>query len=154
MCPEALTTSSAPSPPLPPLRTVLEGYRALAPHGPVYIGQILILTLVIWLLQVTTKFAVGLPAHATPAVMSRILYIVLYIACGIIPLIAGGTAMLISCQRALILGRRPTLRDAFRLRRSEFGVLRSVCVYWLIVHLVPTIAAQVHPPTLQEVLGW
>ena len=55
-------------------------------------------------------------------------------------LLLGGTAIFIDCQRAIVLGLPPAVGHALKLRPGETRVLRAVCVYWLIVHLVPTLS--------------
>src|SRR5262249_52491628 len=48
----------------------------------------------------------------------------------------------IDCQRAIVLGHTPAVGHALKLRPGETRVLRAVCVYWLVVHLVPTAVVQ------------
>jgi hypothetical protein len=69
-------------------------------------------------------------------------------------LLLGGTAIFIDSQRAIVLGLPPAVGHALRLRPGETRVLRAVCIYWLIVHLVPTFVVQMSylAPSLQ--LDW
>jgi len=48
---------AASSPPLPILATVFEGYREIGRHGRIYAAQLLVLTLIIWFLQVAATIA-------------------------------------------------------------------------------------------------
>ncbi len=123
---------------LPAAQMALEAYWQVARHPRIYAGQILALAVATWFVQLATSvIAYMATAQAGPGIQAAFLQVV-NIAAVVTVLVLGGTAIFIACQRAIVLGRAPALRDAFRLRASERGVLRAVCAYWCIVHLVPT----------------
>jgi hypothetical protein len=142
---------AASSPPLPILATVFEGYREIGRHGRIYAAQLLVLTLIIWFLQVAATIAAQM-ATAGSVIWSVVTSDVVYTGSAVILLVAGGTALFVSCQRAVVLGRRPMVRDVVRLGRNELGVRRSVCRYWLIVHLVPTAVAMTNSLAIADVV--
>ncbi|MGE0120219.1 MAG: hypothetical protein AB7S71_22390 [Dongiaceae bacterium] len=135
-----LPGTSAPPAVMPPApQLALEAYWLLRRHAGVYAGQVLALAAVCWLALIVVGIVFDLgTAHAS--IEFRIVFLqATYIAAFVAVLVLGGTAIFISCQRAIVLDRPPAVRDALRLRPSDRRVLRGVCVYWLVVHLVPTV---------------
>src|SRR5262249_8878371 len=100
--------ASPPPLPLPP--PVFDGYRAVGRHARIYAGQLLVLTLIVWFLEVAATIATRMAA-AGSAFWSIVMSELAYSGSGVILLVAGGTALFISCQRAVVLGRRPMVRD-------------------------------------------
>jgi hypothetical protein len=137
---ERLPEASAGSrPALPVAQLALDAYWLAMRHGRIYAGQVLALAAIGWAVQFATGIvALIITAQAGPAFQAAFLQVA-YICAIVTVLLLGGTAMFISCQRAIVLGRAPAVRDALNIRPSDIGVLRAVCVYWLIVHFVPTV---------------
>jgi hypothetical protein len=143
--------SAGPRPALSAAQLALDAYWLAARHGRIYAGQILALAAIGWAVQFATGVvALIFTAPAGPAIQAAFLQVA-YICAIVTVLLLGGTAMFISCQRAIVLGQTPAVRDALKLRPSDAGVLRAVCVYWLIVHLVPTVV--VNGSYVAETLG-
>lgn len=131
-------TSAADRPALPAAQIALEAYWLAGRHWRTYGGQILVLSGLAWIVQfVTTVTVYAAWAGADEAARTVALQLA-YIGVIVSVLVLGGTAIFISSQRASVLGTIPTLGQALRLQRGELRVLRAVCVYWLVVHLVPT----------------
>jgi hypothetical protein len=144
-------TSTAPAvmPPAPQL--ALEAYWLVMRHARVYAGQVLALAAVCWLVQTAVAIVFDLgTAQAGPTVRIVVLQLS-YIAAFVAVLLLGGTAIFISCQRAILLDQAPTVSHALQFRHSHRRVLRAVCVYWLVVHLVPTVV--VNGAYIAEALG-
>jgi hypothetical protein len=132
-------TTAAPPVVLPAGQMVLEAYWYVARHLRVYAGQILLLAVICWFAQFAASiFAVAATAAASAATQTAVVQLT-YIAAVVAVLILGGTAVFMSSQRAIVLGRAPLASDVVKIRRHDAGVLRAVCIYWLIVHLVPTV---------------
>jgi len=126
---------------LPAAQLALEAYWHVGRHLRVYALQILVLSVVSWLFQVATSIVVSLIPHASLAAatgMQQLVFVVTIVTV----LLLGGTAIFIDCMRAVVLGVTPAVGHALRLRPGETRVLRAVCIYWLIVHLVPTVIVQ------------
>jgi hypothetical protein len=132
-------TSVGPRVLLPAGQLALDAYWLVSRHVGVYAGQVLVLAAISWLVELATGIVVTLAtAHMGPGLQLALLHVV-YIAAIVTVLVLGGTAIFISCQRAIVLGQAPAVSHAVRLRPSEAPVLRAVCFYWLVVHLVPTV---------------
>jgi hypothetical protein len=130
----------------PPLRTALpaaqlalEAYWQIGRHLRVYAAQVLVLSAVAWFVEMAASILVAMVligadpgAYGTAQQLAFVVTIVTL-------LLLGGTAIFIDCQRAIVLGLPPAIGHALKLRTGETPVLRAVCVYWLIVHLVPTV---------------
>jgi hypothetical protein len=126
-------------PALPAGQLAFEAYWLVSRHWPTYSAQALVLALAAWLAQFLVMLIVlGLAATASPAAQSVVLQLA-YMVTVVVVLVVGGTATFISSQRASVLGATPRLGEALRLQRDDARVLRAVCVYWLVVHLVPTV---------------
>jgi hypothetical protein len=129
---------------LPAAQLALEAYWHVGRHLGVYAGQVLALSAVSWLVQfvmgiVFSTIMAGAGADAQTAAQ-QLVFVVTVVAI----LLLGGTAIFIDCQRAIVLGLPPAVGHALKLRPGETRVLRAVCVYWLIVHLVPTLIVQLN----------
>ena len=143
--------SAGSRPSLPAAQLALDAYWLAARHGRIYAGQILALAAIGWAVQFATGIvALIATAPMGPAFQAAFLQVA-YICAIVTVLLLGGTAMFVSCQRAIVLGQTPAVRDALKLRPSDAGVLRAVCVYWVIVHLVPTVV--VNGSYVAETLG-
>jgi hypothetical protein len=133
-----------PPPPtaLPAAQLALEAYWHVGRHLRVYALQILVLSVVSWLFQLATNIVISLmiPRASLEAAMGaqQLVFVVTIVTV----LLLGGTAIFIDCMRAVVLGLTPAVGHALRLRPGETRVLRAVCIYWLIVHLVPTVVVQ------------
>ena len=131
-------TSLPPRTTLPAAQIALEAYWHVGRHLRIYAAQILVLSAVGGLLRFVTFILVAsLMAHAGTGLREASLSLA-FIITTVIVLILGGTAIFIDCQRAIVLGLPPAIGHALKLRPGETRVLRAVCVYWLIAHLVPT----------------
>jgi len=139
---------------LPPAQLTFEAYWLLSRHPLAYAGQIIVLSAFAMVAQaVVTVLVDGFTADAgTP--WRPVVEVATYAGTAVTILLLGGTALFVSCQRAVVLGQPPAVRDALRLRRSEYPVLRALCVYWLIVHLVPTLVAQTNNLAQSLPLEW
>src|SRR5262249_18661609 len=93
---------------------------------------------------------VGMAIHPTEVGTQIAVHSIAFVVTIVTVLLLGGTAIFIDCQRAIVLGLAPALGHALKLRPGETRVLRAACVYWLIVHLVPTVI--VHANYLAEPL--
>ncbi len=135
-----LPERSAPPAVMPPApQLALEAYWLVMRHAGVYAGQVLALAAVCWLALIVVGIVFDL-GTAQASIEFRIVFLQLtYVAAFVTVLVLGGAAIFISCQHAIVLDRTPAVRDALRLRQSDLRVLRAVCVYWLVVHLVPTV---------------
>lgn len=130
---------AAPRAALPAAQMALEAYWQVARHPRIYAGQILALAAASWCVQLATSvIAYVATVQASRGIQAAFLQLT-HIAAVVTVLVLGGTALFIGCQRAIVLGETPAVRHVFRLRPAERGVLRAVCIYWCIVHLVPTV---------------
>jgi len=147
-------TSVPPRTSLPAAQIALEAYWHVGRHLRIYAAQVLILSAVSWFVEIAMNIVVSMVvsrASAEAQLASQQLGFVVAI---VTVLLLGGTAIFIDCQRAIVLGLPPAIGHALKLRPGETRVLRAVCVYWLIVHLVPTFVVQMSylAPFLQ--LDW
>jgi hypothetical protein len=142
-----------PAPPrttLPAAQIALEAYWHVGRHVRTYAAQVLVLSAVCGFAQFATYIVVALAtARAGPMLQAAVLNLAA-VTTIVTVLLLGGTAIFIDCQRAIVLGLPPAIGHALKLRPGETRVLRAVCVYWLIVHLVPTFVVQMSyvAPTL------
>ena len=135
-------TSIPPPPALPAAQIALEAYWHVGRHLRVYASQILVLSVICGFVQFATYFVVAIVvAGAGAGTQTAALNLALVVTI-VTVLLLGGTAIFIDSQRAIVLGLPPAVGHALRLRPGETRVLRAVCVYWLIVHLVPTFVVQ------------
>jgi hypothetical protein len=137
--------------PLPAGQLALEAYWLVMRHARVYSGQVLALAAICWLVRITVAIVFDPGTAQAGAGFRAVVLQLTYVAAIVTILILGGTAIFISCQRAIVLDQAPAVGHALKLRHSDLGVLRAVCVYWLVVHLVPT--AVVHGAYMAEALG-
>jgi hypothetical protein len=137
--------------PLPAAQLAIDSYWLVMRHARVYAGQVLVLAAICWLVQVTVAIVFDLGTVQAGSGVRVVVLQLTYIAAFVTVLILGGTAIFISCQRAIVLDHAPAVSHALKLRQSDRGVLRAVCVYWLVVHLVPTVV--VNGARIAEVLG-
>jgi len=150
-------TPAAPQPPgrrLPAAQLALEAYWLVTRHPLAYGGQILVLSALAMIIQsVMTILVDGFTAAADPQ-WRVVAEVADYAGTAVAILLFGGTTIFISCQRAIIIGEPPAMRHALRLRRGDLPVLRALCLYWLIVHLVPTLVAQINNVAQSVPLDW
>lgn len=123
---------------LPAGQIAVDAYWLLKRHWLTYAGQILTLSVLTWFVQFVTTMLVSTGAQASETATRAAVLQATYIAAVVTVLVLGGTAIFISSQRAIVLGAAPTVGQALRLQKGEMRVLRAVCFYWLVVHLVPT----------------
>jgi hypothetical protein len=143
--------TSAVRPPLPTAQLALEAYWLLRRNARVFAGQVLALSAVSWFVQITVAIVFDIGTAQAGTGFRIVVLQLTYIAAFVTILILGGTAIFISCQRAIVLDQAPAVSHALKLRNSEIGVLRAVCTYWLVVHLVPTVV--VNGAHIAEALG-
>jgi len=144
-------TSVPPRTSLPAAQIALEAYWHVGRHFRIYAAQILVLSAVGGFVQFATYILVSLVmARAGAGLQTAALNLALVVTI-VTVLLLGGTAIFIDCQRAIVLGFPPAIGHALKLRPGETRVLRAVCIYWLIVHLVPTFVVQMSylAPSLQ-----
>jgi hypothetical protein len=130
--------------PLPIRATAAETYGHLWRHRWVYLGQLLIWAILLWLagflmqlLQALFRWAeIDWIVAGTSLVDTIIFFTIL-----ILVLLAGGGMMFLSCGRAIVNSRPPHIGDALRFHRMG-TFWRHLGIYWLIVNLVPTIVVQ------------
>ena len=133
---------AAPRVSLPAAQMVLEAYWHIGRHARTYAGQVFVLSAIgaflhlvtLWLLAMVMPrvgFGTQVAAHQLVFVVTIVTVLVL-----------GGTAIFIDCQRAIVLGHSPAVGHALKLRPGETRMLRAICIYWLVVHLVPTAVVQ------------
>jgi hypothetical protein len=127
---------------LPAAQLALEAYWHVGRHLRTYALQILVLSAVSWFLQLAMSIVVSLmmpgAGDGAAAGAQQLVFVVTIVTV----LLLGGTAIFIDCMRAIVLGLPPAVGHALKLRPGETRVLRAVCVYWLVVHLVPTLVVQ------------
>lgn len=144
-------TSASTRTPLPAAQLAIEAYWLVMRHAGVYSGQILALSAISWFVQIVVEIVFDIAtAQAGPGFRFAVLQVT-QIGAFVTVLVLGGTAIFISCQRQIVLGQTPAVSHALKLRQSDLGVLRAVCVYWLVVHLVPTVV--VNGAHIAEALG-
>lgn len=146
--------SVPPRTPLPAAQIALEAYWHVGRHLRIYAGQVLVLSAISWFVQLATNILVSIVmARASAGAQMASLQLV-FVVTVVTVLLLGGTAIFIDCQRAIVLGISPAIGHALKLRPGETRVLRAVCVYWLIVHLVPTFVVQVNYVAAPLQLDW
>ena len=137
--------------PLPAGQLAIDAYWLVLRHAGVYAGQVLALAAISWLVQIAVAIVVEIStAHASTEFRIVALHLS-YIGALVTVLVLGGTAMFISCQRAIVLDQAPAVGHALKLRQSDARVLRAVWFYWLVVHLVPTVV--VNGARIMEAIG-
>lgn len=147
-------TSVPPRTPLPAAQIALEAYWHVGRHFRIYAAQILVLSAVGGFARFATYIVVlSVMAHAGAGLLEASLNLAVIITI-VTVLLLGGTAIFIDCQRAIVLGLPPAIGHALRLRPGERRVLRAVCVYWLIVHLVPTFVVNIGYVAAPLQLDW
>lgn len=150
--PDDVTTS--PSRTLPAGQVAVDAYWLIRRHWSTYAGQILGLSLLTWFVQFVTTLLVSTGTQASETAVRAVLLQATYIAVVVTVLVLGGTAIFISCQRAVVLGATPTVGQGLRLQKGDMRVLRAVCFYWLVVHLVPTLVSSMGYLAEELGLGW
>jgi len=129
---------------LPAAQIALEAYWHVGRHFRVYAAQIVVLSAVSAVVLLVAYFLVAalmpVAGVGAQAAVQQSVFVVTIVTV----LLLGGTAIFIDCQRAIVLGLPPAIGHALKLRPGETRVLRAVCVYWLIVHLVPTFVVQLN----------
>jgi hypothetical protein len=150
-----LPESSAPLPvALPAAQIALEAYWHVGRHLRTYVGQVLVLSAVGWFVQIATNILVSLVAVRASAGAQAASQQLVFVVTVVTVLLLGGTAIFIDCQRAIVLGLTPAIGHALKLRPGETRVLRAVCIYWLIVHLIPTFVVQISYVAAPLQLDW
>lgn len=139
---------------LPAGQIAVDAYWLLRRHWSIYAVQILGLSLLTWFVQFVTTLLVSTGAQGSETAVRAVLLQVTYIAVVVTVLVLGGTAIFISCQRAIVLGATPTVGQGLRLQKGDLRVLRAVCFYWLVVHLVPTFVSSMGYLAEELGLGW
>jgi hypothetical protein len=131
-------TTLPPRTALPAGQIALEAYWHVGRHLRIYAAQVLVLSAVTWFVEMAMSILVVLVlAGASAGVQAAAQQLVLIVTI-VTMLLLGGTAIFIDCQRAIVFGLSPAIGHALKLRPGETRVLRAVCVYWLVVHLIPT----------------
>lgn len=120
--------------PLPVWQTTKDTYRHLRRYRWPYFWQILAWALISWIMQIIAQI---FAAFMAPAGRSTF---ILLIGISIFCLLAGGGAAFLCCGRAIMFDRKARASDALRLYWPG-AFWRTLALYWLIVHLVPTGAA-------------
>src|SRR5262245_49962315 len=137
--------------PLPPGQLAIESYWLLRRHAGVYAAQVAALAGVCWVVELAVTIVVDVgTVHAGPGFRAVAAHLS-YIGALVTILVLGGTAMFVSCQRAIVLDQVPAVGHALKLRQSDLGMLRAVWFYWLVVHLVPTVV--VNGARITEAIG-
>lgn len=140
--------SPLPETPLPPPATLpaaqlaLEAYWHVGRHLRTYVGQVFVLSALTWFVQFMMSILVSMATASADAGTQMGVQQLFFVAAIVTVLLLGGTAIFIDSQRAIVLGLTPAIGHALKLRPGETRVLRAVCTYWLIVHLVPTLVVQ------------
>jgi hypothetical protein len=145
-----------PPPPttLPAAQIVLEAYWHVGRHLRTYAAQIFVLSAVTWFVLIAMNILVSLVlVRASVGVQTAAQQLVFVVAV-VTVLLMGGTAIFIDCQRAIVFGLSPAIGHALKLRPGETRVLRAVCIYWLIVHLVPTLVVNISYVAAPLQLDW
>src|SRR5919109_465268 len=95
--------------PLRPGQLAIESYWLAMRHGGVYAGQVLALAGVCWVVQLAVAIVADLgTAHAGPEVRVVVEHLS-YIGALVTVLVLGGTAMFVSCERAIVLDQAPAV---------------------------------------------
>ncbi len=128
---------------LPAAQIALEAYWHVGRHLRIYAGQVLVLSAVSWFVQIAMNILVSMVVAGASVSVQTASQQLVFVTTVVTVLLLGGTAIFIDCQRAIVLGLSPAIGHALKLRPGETRVLRAVCIYWLIVHLVPTFVVQI-----------
>jgi hypothetical protein len=129
---------------LPAAQLALEAYWHVGRHLRVYALQVLVLSALSWFVQIAMGILLSMVMASASAAVQMGAQQLVFVITVVTVLLLGGTAIFIDCQRAIVLGLPPAVGHALKLRPGETRVLRAVCVYWLIVHLVPTLVVQLN----------
>lgn len=139
---------------LPAGQIALEAYWHVGRHLWIHAGQVLVLSAVTWFVEMAMSLLVSLLlVGASAGVQAAAQQLALIVAI-VTMLLLGGTAIFIDCQRAIVFGVSPAVGHALKLRPGETRVLRAVCVYWLVVHLVPTVVVNIGYVAAPLQLDW
>ncbi len=136
-------TSLPPRTALPAGQIALEAYWHVGRHLRIYAAQILVLSAVSWFVQIAMNILVSMVLLGASAGVQLAAQQLVFVITVVTVLLLGGTAIFIDCQRAIVFGLSPAIGHALKLRPGETRVLRAVCVYWLIVHLMPTVVVNI-----------
>ncbi len=139
---------------LPAAQIVLEAYWHVGRHARTYVAQILVLSAVTWFVLIAMNIVVSLLLVRASVGVQLAAQQFVYVIAVVTVLLLGGTAIFIDCQRAIVLGLTPAIGHALKLRPGETRVLRAVCIYWLIVHLVPTLVVNTSYVAVPLQLDW
>jgi len=120
--------------PLPVWLATKDTYRHLRRYRWPYFWQIVLWALIFWIAQILASIVTAFMSPQGRAIF--IVHIGTTIAC----LLAGGGAAFLSCGRAIMFDRKVRASDALRLHWPG-AFWRTLALYWLIVHLVPTVGA-------------
>jgi hypothetical protein len=135
-------TTLRPSATLPAPALALEAYWHLLRHRWVYAGQLVALATATWLAYIVADIVVALATNTADPSFRATISQLTYVVTSVVMLVLGGTALFAVSQRAILLGTRPAVGEGLRLERDR-ALLRAVTIYWLVVHLVPTLFAHV-----------
>jgi hypothetical protein len=153
---EALSESQR-APRLPIWGTSKDAYRHLWQHRWPYLGQLLLWALILLMAQTLAGVVVTAGIFRALDLPLRIdLVRAPYMVATVLCLIAGGGAIFLSCASALMSQQAPRLSDAVRLRHIG-PFWRTMILYWLTVHLLPTVAvygANTYKLTHRDYLSW
>jgi len=139
---------------LPSGQLALEAYWLVTRHFLTYASQIFLLSVLAMFVQSATVILTeGLTTLVDPF-WRALTNVVIYAGAAEVVLLLGGAAIFVSCQRAIVLGQAPAARHALRLQRGDLPALRALLIYWLIVHLVPTLVAQTNNLAQNVPLDW
>ena len=147
-------TSVPPRAALPAAQIALEAYWHVGRHFRTYAAQILVLSAVTWFVLIAMNILVSLVLVRASAGVQTAAQQLVFVVAVVTVLLLGGTAIFIDCQRAIVLGLSPAIGHALKLRPGETRVLRAVCIYWLIVHLVPTLVVNISYVAAPLQLDW
>src|SRR5262249_43433223 len=96
---------------LPPAQLTFEAYWLLSRHPLAYAGQIIVLSALAMVMQaVVTILVDGFTADVAPP-WRPVVEVATYAGTAVTILLLGGTALFTSCQRAVVLGQPPGVRD-------------------------------------------
>ncbi len=147
-------TTLPPRTALPAAQIALEAYWHVGRHLRIYAAQILVLSAVCWFIQLAMSVLVSLLLVRASMGVQQVAQQLFLVSAIVTVLLLGGTAIFIDCQRAIVFGISPAIGHALKLRPGETRVLRAVCVYWLIVHLVPTFVVNIGYCAAALQLAW
>jgi hypothetical protein len=137
--------------PLPARQIALDSYWLLLRHAGTYAGQVLALAAICWAVLVVVDIVIDIGTAQAGVGFRLVVLQLAHIGAFVTVLVLGGTAMFVSCQRAIVLDQAPAVGHALKLRPPDLPVLRAVWMYWLVVHLVPTVV--VNGARITEAVG-